>query len=477
MYVALSQLRQIISQGLCHRCGSCAGICPKNIIEPDGEYYPSWEEREKDCSDCGLCVRVCPGISFSFPEHARLIFGKEVTVADERGVFLKAFLGYATDRAVRESATSGGIGTGLPQYLVESGKARGAFAVVPDDAHPWKPRAIIARTRQDFARAALSKYPACSMNHLFRQIDREAGPFVFTGLPCHVHGLRKMAELNKKIGDQVALVIGLVCHSCLDHQALRDIFDTYRIDGKDIAKVEYRGGKLPGYIRALTEKGDWAYLPYPQLGPDRYRPNAKECLTLFFKFHSPSRCRLCIDAMAEFADISIGDPWVKGWEAERKLRGGYSFIIARTGRGLRVLEDAQRAGAIALEPVSSDRVLTSHRPMVHLKRMRGLYNLEKRRKRGVLFPEYGFGKTFTRTERMREALRAATYAAADRPGLRRLLFRFLLSSAGRPIVGLLFFRRHVIQALLEKMKFHTQERGQGGKPEMADNRSKRSPYG
>lgn len=448
---SLDGLRKIISNGLCHRCGSCAGICPRNVVRPDDEYYPEWAGREKDCTDCGLCVKVCPGISFSFPDHARRIFGKDITVADERGVFIEAFLGYATDRAVRESATSGGMGTGLPRYLVESGQARGAFAVVPDDAHPWKPRAVIARTRQDFARAALSKYPACSMNHLFRQIDREPGPFVFTGLPCHVHGFRKMAELDKKIAGQVALVIGLVCHSCLDHQTLRDIFDIYRIDEKGIAGVEYRGGKLPGYIRARTVKGEWVYLPYPHLGPDHYRPNAKECLTVFFKFHSPPRCRLCIDAMAEFADISVGDPWIKGWEADKKLRGGYSLIIARTARGLRVLEDAQRAGAIALEPVSSDRVLTSHRPMVHLKRMRGLYNLEKLKQRGVLFPEYGFGKTFTRTERMREALRAATYSAADRPRLRRMLFGFLLSPFGRPIVGLMFFRRHVVKAVLARL--------------------------
>jgi coenzyme F420 hydrogenase subunit beta len=448
----LAQLGEIVSQGLCHRCGSCAGICPSAVIEPGEDYYPLWEGKEARCNDCGLCVRACPGVSFSFPEHAGRVFGKEVTVADEHGVFLRAFLGYANDPAVRESSTSGGIGTALPQYLVESGKARGAFAVVPDDARPWRPRAVIARTRRDFVRAALSKYPACSMNHLFRQIEREAGPFVFTGLPCHVHGLRKMAELNKSIGDKAALAVGLVCHSCLDHQSLRDIFDIYRIDGRGVAGVEYRGGKLPGYIRVLIGNGRWTYLPYPHLGPDRYRPNAKECLTLLFKLYSPPRCRLCIDAMSEFADISVGDPWLKGWEAEGKLRGGYSLVIARTEKGLRALEEAQRAGAITLEPVSGDRVLTSHLPMVHLKRMRGLYNLEKRRRRGDLFPEYGFGRTFGGTERIREAFRAATYLAADRPRLRRLLLRFLLSRAGRPVVGLLFFRRRVIQGILEKAK-------------------------
>ena len=293
------------------------------------------------------------------------------------------------------------------------------------------------------------------MNHLFRQIEREPGQFVFTGLPCHVHGLRKMAELNKKNADRVALVIGMVCHSCLDHQALRDIFDIYRIDEKGVAGVEYRGGKLPGYIRARAKKGEWVYLPYPHLGPDHYRPNAKECLTLFFKFYSPSRCRLCIDAMAEFADVSIGDPWVKGWEAVEKLRRGYNLIIARTDRGLKILEDARRDGAIVLEPFPEDQVRTTHRYMLEHKRMRAFYNIERRKRRGRPVPEYGFEKRFSTAEKGKAALHTATYFAADRPRLRRILFGFLLSRAGRPIVGLLFFRRHVIQALLEKLRLRT----------------------
>jgi coenzyme F420 hydrogenase subunit beta len=329
---------------------------------------------------------------------------------------------------------------------------RGVFSVGQEQAHLWKPKAVIARTKDDLLRDQLSKYPACSMNHLFREIRDDSGPFLYIGLPCHLHGLRKMAVLDTSLEKKIALAIGLFCHSCLDHQALRDIFEKYGIDEREVAKIEYRGGKLPGYIRALTKKGEWLYLPYPHLGPDYYRPNAKECLTLFFKFHSPTRCRLCVDAMAEYADISIGDPWIKGWEAEGQLRRGYNFIIARTARGLNALRDAEREGAIVLEPFPHEMILRSHQPMVHFKRMRGFYNLRRRKVRGVPFPDYGFEKAFTLREKLTESIRAASYFSADRPRLRRALFRALLSRPGRLFVGALFFRRRVLQALWEKAR-------------------------
>ncbi|MCX6357798.1 MAG: Coenzyme F420 hydrogenase/dehydrogenase, beta subunit C-terminal domain [Candidatus Aureabacteria bacterium] len=465
---SLGRLRDIIAHKLCHRCGSCAGICPTGVIRPGRDYYPEWEGREKSCTDCDLCVRVCPGIEFSFPGNAQRIFGRTPTAADTHGLFLKAYIGYATDTALREGATSGGLGTQIPLWMIGSGKARGAFAVVVDEACPWRPKAIIARTSEQLFAARLSKYPACPVNHLFADIKNETGPFVFTGLPCHIHSVRKIASLNRALGDKIALTVGLFCHSCLEHQAIRDIFEIYGIDEKTIDRVEYRGGKLPGYIRALTKRGEWVYLPYPHLGPDKYRPNAKECLTFFFKFYSPPRCRLCIDASAEYADITIGDPWYKGWEADEKLRQGYSLIIARTERGLRALEEAQAAGVIALEPFPADRISLSQVAMVRHKKMRAEHNITRRMRKGLPVPSYGFypGASISDNKvvahasvcapslavRLRAALHCATYFAADRPRLGTPLFRFLLSRPGRYVVGALFFPRRVLQALWEKLK-------------------------
>ncbi len=455
MKASLKQLGEIVDQGLCHRCGSCAGVCPHAVIDPDEDYYPSWNGREEDCTDCELCVRVCPGISFSFPDYSRQLFGKSVTVDENHGLSLKAFLGYAKEPEIRGRGSSGGIATQIPMRLLLAGRVRGAFVVGTDAEHPWKPRPLVARTREKLLEGSLSKYPACSMNHLFRNLRDDPGPFVFTGLPCQVHGLRKMISMNRSIGEKIAVTVGLLCHSCLDHQLLRDILNVYSIDEREMVRVEYRGGKLPGYIRALMKSGKWIYIPYPHLGPDHYRPNAKECLTLFFKIYSPPRCRLCIDATSEFADISVGDPWFKGWEAEEKLRSGYSLIIARTEKGLKVLEDLRDEGAVELEPFPEDKVQSSHAPMVRTKRMRALYNIGRREKRGRPVPDYGFEERSIPKGGPRATIHGATYFAADMPRMRRLLLSVLLSRPGRMLVGSLFFRRRVLQALWEKMKKST----------------------
>lgn len=443
-------LRRIVDEGLCHRCGSCAGICPAGVIMPGRDYYPKWDTGDPHCTGCGLCVRVCPGASFSFPKHAAAIFGGEPDLRTPHGAVLKTFLGHATDPSVRGRSTSGGVATALALHLLEKERVRGVFAAVGDAERPWMPRAIVARTREEILDGAYSKYPACSVNHLFREIRGDRGPFAHIGLPCHVHGLRAMAALDRGIAGKVAVSIGLVCHSCLDHAALREMLDYYRVNERDLATVRYREGKLPGYICAVSKSGERAFLPYPSLGPDRYRPNAKECLTLFFKLFSPPRCRLCIDAMAEFADIALGDPWYKGWEAEGRLREGYTLVVARTNRGLEVLEDARRGGAIALEPFPREKLPLIQHAMVHAKRRRGFYFAEKIRKKGFPAPEYGFTLPFTRAARIRTVLHALTYCAADRPRLRRSIYRFILSRGGRPFVGALFFRRHVLQPFLAK---------------------------
>lgn len=452
MTPSLSQLEAVVHGDLCHRCGACAGMCPATVIEPDEDGFPSWAARVADCTDCGLCVRVCPGREFSFPEHYRNVFQQEADIRRAHGVFLKAFLGYATDPELRAQTTSGGLGTQLPLYLLRSGRIKGALAVRSNPDCPWKPQAFIARTEEQLRMGMLSKYPACSTNHILRTLRKESGPFLLTGIPCQIHGFRKMEALNRALGDKVALTVGLLCHSCLDHQALRDMLDYYQIAGGDLERVLYRCGKLPGYVRAQTRSGDWVGLPYPHAPLNAYRPNAKECLTFLFKFYSPMRCRMCLDATAEFADIAIGDPWIRGWQGIARLKRGYNAILARTARGLKVLEEAAEAGVIALEPFPETQARVSQLPMVRSKRRRACYNINTRRRAGLPVPEYGLDTRLSPADNRRAVLHAMTYAAAGRPRLRRRLMGLLLSPLGRWFVGLVFFRRHVLQNMLEKAK-------------------------
>lgn len=449
---SLRRLRDIIDGRLCHRCGACAGVCPHGVIRPDDDAWPSWSEGDNGCTDCGLCVRVCPGREFRFADHYPSFWGREAAGVGSHGIVLKAFLGYTTNPDLRARSTSGGMATQIPAYLLRAGAIRGAIAVRSRADCPWKPEAFVARTAEALRQGRYSKYPACSVNHLLRGLRPEAGPLLMTGLPCHLHGLRNLAALKPSLDAAVGLTVGLFCHSCLEHDAVRDILDIQRVDERDLARFVYRRGKLPGYVRAQMRDGWWVGVPYPRAPLESYHPNATECLTFLFKFYSPLRCRMCIDAMAEFADISLGDPWIAGWRGQAsKLRQGYNLIFARTPRGLRVLEDMQASGAAVLEPFPLDKVETAMRPMVPRKRARAFYTIERRRRRGQPVPEYGIRPDPAEWRRWWVPVHVATYAAAERPAWRRRWMRMLLSRPGRLIVGAAFFRRHVVQALIERM--------------------------
>jgi coenzyme F420 hydrogenase subunit beta len=449
---SLARLKEIVENDLCHRCGACSGICASSVIEPNSDQYPTWEERIDKCTDCGLCSRVCPGDSFSFPEHYQKLFNKQADVSMKHGNVIKAFLGYTADPKLRADSTSGGLATQIPLYLLKAGRIKGSFAVRAHPERAWKSCAFVARSAEELELGKYSKYPVCSMNHLFRELHRDPGPYLFTGIPCHIHGLRKMSALSKAINDKIALTVGLFCHSALDHQAIYDMLAYYGIREDELAHVRYRSGKLPGYVHARTRDGRQVGLPYPQVPLDGYRPNAKELLTFLFKFYSPMRCRMCIDATAEFADISMGDPWIKSWQGVPQLKDGYNFIVARTQRGLDVLEEMHDAGVIVLEPFPEARANVAQLPMIEAKRMRAFCNIERRRRTGKAVPEYGIHQTFSRTEQWRAAIHAGTYFAAERSGVRKWLMAFLLSPAGRCVVGLTFFRRHVLQAFWERIK-------------------------
>ena len=120
---ALKTLGHIIDNDLCHRCGSCVGICPTNVLGLDDEEYPVVKNLTA-CTDCDLCVKVCPGEEFDAIGIAKQLFGEVPDVKDMHGHFESAYLSYACDPAIRERSTSGGLVTGLLVSLLRRGRNR-----------------------------------------------------------------------------------------------------------------------------------------------------------------------------------------------------------------------------------------------------------------------------------------------------------------------------------------------------------------
>ncbi len=60
----------IINREKCKACYLCINVCPKQILEVDGNlnkkgYHPVIfsEEKSKDCIGCAICAQVCPDMA------------------------------------------------------------------------------------------------------------------------------------------------------------------------------------------------------------------------------------------------------------------------------------------------------------------------------------------------------------------------------------------------------------------------------
>ena len=180
---ALRSLGKIIDGGLCHRCGSCIGICPTGVLGLDKDDYPAVQNLSA-CTDCDLCVKVCPGDEFDIHQAYKKSFGVEADVTSTHGEFLDAFLSYSTDPLIRERSTSGGLVTAILLNLLRRKEIDGAVVIASDPEQLWKGKPIVARTEEELLAAMKSKYAICPTNSVFSEIRAIPGRYALVGLPC-----------------------------------------------------------------------------------------------------------------------------------------------------------------------------------------------------------------------------------------------------------------------------------------------------
>lgn len=398
---ALKSLAQIVDNGLCHRCGSCVGICPTKVLGLDSEDYPVVENLSS-CTDCDLCVRVCPGDEFDVPSMAQEMFGEVPDIHDMHGHFEKAYLSYASEPAIRSGSTSGGLISGLLISLLERGIIDGAIVVSSDENVLWKGKPIVARTREEVLSAMKSKYAISPTNAMLAEICETEGRYALVGLPCQIHGFHKAARLNRKIRDRVTLTIGLFCHAAVEHEPMRYVFDKLIDPNLKATKFVSRIGKHPGTPHLVMEDGSMKPVYFPEA--KSYRPSSLEILNIFYRLYTPSRCLTCYDSTSEFADIAVGDPWMAPPDETVDFLEGYSFALARTKKGAALLESAEESGHLSLREITPEHARSSNRMMGEEKRNRAFRIIESRRRQGLAIPEYGMpipkvtGKELVKTE-------------------------------------------------------------------------------
>ena len=356
----------VVKHDLCTGCGTCIALCPEKAIklrinEKKGFYVPKINEEK--CNNCGICYEVCPGHEVDFKELNLEIFGKEpedILI----GNYLNCYVGHSTDYDIRYNSASGGLVTQLLIFALEEGIIDGALVTRMKKDNPLEPGPFIARTKEEIIEASKSKYCPVPANIALKEIleSKEGEKFAVVGLPCHIHGIRKAEQINKKLKEKIVLHIGIVCNHTPTFLATEFILKKMKIKKDDVTKLDYRGEGWPGGMKITTKEGNKIFVPYFSSG---------YWGIVFNSFFFPTRCTLCSDKICELSDVSFADAWMP--ELMKNDNVGTSLTISRNKIFEEFLNKAALKGKIELKKVSEKVALQSQ----------GLYAVKKQLKARV----------------------------------------------------------------------------------------------
>jgi coenzyme F420 hydrogenase subunit beta len=341
----IRSIQDVVDYRLCIGCGACVHVVGSDVGRmvdiPDVGLRPRFS-RPLTAQENDAALRVCPGVQV---ETGRRDEPEEVAFNHHQaGRGLAVWEAHAADPVIRASGSSGGCITALSLYCLEKLGVDFVSHTAMHDSEPWRNRNVISRTRKDLLRGCGSRYgpssPCLSLD-AYEKGD-EAG--VFIGKPCDAVAVALALKQKPQLAKNVVAVITFFCAGTPSSGASLDLVRRHGLQPGEIGSVRYRGDGWPGRFRATDRsRAERVSLSYEESWAELQSSRGL-------------RCQLCADGMGEAADIACGDAWHRHADDGNP---GLSVVIARTRRGLKIVEGAIQAGYLVAEPAGVDSVVAS----------------------------------------------------------------------------------------------------------------------
>lgn len=361
----MKNVTQTVKDGLCMGCGICQDACPKQCITISHEDVNRPVIDADRCVDCGRCLKVCAGRGINLAERTQHLFTSPSTHDNKYiGKYLKCYKGYSTDYDIRYHCASGGCVSALLIYLLDKGLIDGAVVTGFQKQDVMKPRVYIARSRQEVLEGKSSKYCVVSMDGIAAQIKRTFGKYVIVGLPCHVQGFRKLADVDRTFRDSVIGFFAIYCSANKNMRSQEYMRWRYNIDANDLSYFAYRD---EGCLGSMIYRGK-KYLRRVKF-LDYY------CGVRAF-FNEP-RCNICTDFYGELGDVCFGD-LNTGDETDDPI--GISSLVVRSAYWTQVLEACVKDGYMDLSEIGEELMIEAQTYCTKYKKGMGFFatwNLRK----------------------------------------------------------------------------------------------------
>lgn len=294
------------------------------------------------------------------------------------GNYKKIFVGYIKDEAVRRNASSGGIISGTQLYLLRKGKIDGAVTLRMRRDKPYLTEPIVATTENQILEGAQSKYTTAPVNQILAGLPGNFKSLSYTGTPEQIASIRKLQLLGHPSVKPIEYVLGFFYGETLGFSAIESLLRAHRVRSlEEIESLAFREGEWPGHLKIGLKGGK-------SIRVSKFYAN------YLSPSHITSASLYQVDYMAELADISSGDAWAPVYEERGQ---GWSVVIARTQKGLDLLEEMMSEGAIELKEITEKELIDMHSLGLDVKKRGGFIRIERRRVKGLPVPEYGYEPT------------------------------------------------------------------------------------
>ena len=273
---------------------------------------------------------VCPGVQVTAVRAPGAL--RHPTM----GAALDAWRAWATDPEIRYSGSSGGVLTALAGWFADRGDFAQVVAAAPASADPRRTVSVRIQSRAEALAASGSRYGRASNAGAPTALDPRRA---FVGKPCEGSAVRALATTG---GQAAPLIPSFLCAGTPSQWATDDLVRELRVaHDTRVTALRYRGEGWPGRFSVRAEDGTEVSTSYHESWGEHLGRTVQ------------SPCKICPDGVGESSDIGAADLWRtddRGYPAFKES-AGVSALLARTERGLRVVEQAVRDGVIHVEPI------------------------------------------------------------------------------------------------------------------------------
>ena len=312
----------IIDKQECNGCNACFYACgSKNAIkfeiDNEGFWYPEVDPNK--CTDCGLCVKVCPELNADSPK---------LKVDDEPIVYAARH----KDKEIIKDSTSGGIYSAFAELFLSMGGYVGG--AVYDDTFNIKH--IVTNDINDLPRLRSSKYAQSDLNEFHisvKKLLRDGKKVMVCGTPCQMAGLRLFLRKPYKN----LLVLDFICRG----------INSPLVYQKHLKSLAQKFSSKIKSVKAKNKELGWRSLTFKttfENGESYYAKGKEDNYTRGY-LQTGNITRLsCFDCRFKeskrIADITLGDFWgIEKVAPELDDNLGTSLVMCNTNQGLNFFKE------------------------------------------------------------------------------------------------------------------------------------------